>query len=128
VVNAALSYAHCERLAREHYENFPVASHVLPARMRPHIAAIYAFARTADDFADQPGIPDPERLRLLDDWLTRLTARESDLAPDDHVFRALHQTMRLCNLPFELFEDLLSAFRQDVTKKRYADWAEVMDY
>ena len=52
----ARAYAHCERLAREHYENFPVASRLLPAAMRPHIAAIYAFARTADDYADEPGI------------------------------------------------------------------------
>jgi squalene synthase HpnC len=59
----AEAYAYCETLARAHYENFPVASHLLPAAMRPHIAAIYAFARTADDFADDPGIPDSERFR-----------------------------------------------------------------
>ncbi len=64
----ARAYAHCERLAREHYENFPVASRLLPAAMRPHIAAIYAFARTADDYADEPGIAPAERLRLLDAW------------------------------------------------------------
>ncbi len=66
-------YARCQRLAREHYENFPVASLLLPSAMRPHIAAIYAFARTADDFADEPGVPDADRLRQLDDW--RATAR-----------------------------------------------------
>ena len=59
----ARAYAHCEQRAREHYENFPVASRLLPAAMRPHIAAIYAFARTADDFADEPGIAADERLR-----------------------------------------------------------------
>ena len=125
-MTAALSYAYCERLAREHYENFPVASRLLPAPMRPHVAAIYAFARTADDFADEPGIADAERLRLLDDWSARLHSPRS--AQDDHVFRALHATIAAYGLPLSLFDDLLSAFRQDVTKKRYADWAEVMDY
>jgi hydroxysqualene synthase len=128
VVSAARSYAYCETLAREHYENFPVASRLLPASMRPHIAAIYAFARTADDFADEPGLADPERLRRLDDWLMRLRARGDAIAPDDHVFRALHETIRVRQLPLSLFEDLLSAFRQDVTKRRYADWPDVMDY
>ena len=122
----AASYAYCEQLVREHYENFPVASRLLPAPMRPHIAAIYAFARTADDFADEPGIADPERLRRLDDWLVRLRAQGT--APNDHVFIALHHTIRVHQLPLTLFEDLLSAFRQDVTRKRYADWPELFDY
>src|SRR5918995_745068 len=68
------AYAECERIARTHYENFPVASWLVPARMRPHIAALYAFARTADDFADEGRRPDDERLRLLDDWQNRLHA------------------------------------------------------
>ena len=127
-VDEKASYAFCEELARRHYENFPVASRLLPARMRPHVAAIYAFARTADDFADEPGLVDAERLRRLDDWQMRLRAPASEIARDDHVFRALHRTIRVCGLPRSLFEDLLSAFRQDVTKKRYADWSEVLDY
>ncbi len=137
----ARAYAYCQQLAREHYENFPVASHLLPAAMRPHVAAIYAFARTADDYADEPGIAAPERLRLLDAWGARLSAaagsgRESctgvhDSRPDpalDPVFLALGQTMRDCRLPVTLFEDLLSAFRQDVTTTRYQTWAGVLDY
>ena len=66
------AYAHCERTAREHYENFPVASRLLPKAVRPHIAAIYAFARRADDFADEGGLEPEHRLRLLDDWGRRL--------------------------------------------------------
>ena len=125
----AAAYAHCTRLAREHYENFPVASLLLPAAMRPHIAAIYAFARGADDFADEPG-PDPaERLRLLQDWHRRLHATGSGGSTgDDPIFVALHHTIATCRLPVQLFDDLLSAFMQDVTTRRYATWAEVMDY
>lgn len=135
------AYAHCEQLAREHYENFPVASRLLPAAMRPHIAAIYAFARTADDYADEPGIAPAERLRLLDAWGEQLAATAGsaagpgcesctgihDLRPDP-VFVALGQTIRDRRLPITLFRDLLSAFRQDVTTTRYETWASVLDY
>lgn len=121
----ARAYRHCEQLARAHYENFPVASRLLPPAMRPHIAAIYAFARAADDFADEPGRDPAERLRLLDDWGARLRAAESSTDP---VFMALSNTMRQHRLPLQLFEDLLSAFRQDVTTTRYATWTDVLDY
>ena len=132
----ARAYAHCERRARQHYENFPVASRLLPAAMRPHIAAIYAFARTADDYADEPGIATDERLRLLDAWGEQLAAVGSDRdcpleatkPRSDPVFVALAQTIRNCRLPVTLFEDLLSAFRQDVTTTRYDTWASVLDY
>ena len=131
--DAALAdeYAYCARLAHEHYENFPVASWMLPKAMRPHIAAIYAFARTADDFADEPGLATDERLRRLDDWGARLqlaAASPERLPSGDAVFRALGHTIRQCDLPIALFEDLLSAFRQDVTKTRYATWSDVLDY
>ncbi len=134
----ALAYAYCQRVARAHYENFPVASLLLPARMRPHIAAIYAFAREADDFADEPGIPDAERFRLLDAWqglleqgawhLSAQGAARLEVARAEYVFLALHDTIRECRLPVPLFQDLLSAFRQDITTKRYATWTDVLDY
>jgi squalene synthase HpnC len=127
------AYARCRRFAREHYENFPVASYLLPARMRPHIAAIYAFARTADDVADEPGMADVDRLRRLDDWRGRL--ERAGVAPhrepeddDGQIFVALSHTIRECRLPLSLFHDLLSAFRQDVVQKRYATWDDVLDY
>jgi hydroxysqualene synthase len=128
----AAAYAYCERVAREHYENFPVASRLLPAAMRPHIAAVYAFARRADDFADEPGMPDAERLRLLDAWEARL-AGDSRIALPGHlgadpIFRALARTIESCRLPRSLFTDLLDAFRQDVTTSRYRNWAELLDY
>lgn len=123
------AYDHCERLARSHYENFPVASVLVPARMRRHVAAIYAFARTADDFADEPSRPPELRLQLLDDWGERL--HRSVAAPpgsNDPIFTALRDTMVRCALPVDLLEDLLSAFRQDVTVTRYETWDDVLDY
>lgn len=120
------AYAFCEKLAREHYENFPVASLLLPAKMRPHIAAIYAYARTADDIADEPGRDPGERLRLLAEFRARLYA--TDRAADDHIFVALRDTMDRCDLPVQLLDDLLSAFEQDVSVHRYETWAAVHDY
>jgi phytoene synthase len=146
-----LAYDACLRLARDHYENFPVASRLLPRALRKHVAAIYAFARTADDFADEPGRETEDRLKRLDDWLDRLrTCVPAGSTPDtsalppalsdtgrvargvegtpDPIFLALGHTIRQHDLPLSLFEDLLSAFRQDVTTTRYATWGEVMDY
>jgi squalene synthase HpnC len=121
------AYAFCEKMAAGHYENFPVASVLLPKRMRPHIAAIYAFARTADDIADEPGRQPSERLSLLADLALRLDEAERGSAADP-IFVALADTIERCSLPIGLFHDLLSAFRQDVTVHRYATWADVDDY
>jgi squalene synthase HpnC len=123
-VVTAEAYAVCQRLARSHYENFPVASALVPARMRPHIAAVYAFARTADDFADEGEATPSERLARLDAWEARLDAPPGD----DPVFVAVHDTIDVCRLDPQLFRDLLSAFRQDVTTSRYATWADLLDY
>ena len=132
------AYAYCERLARFHYENFPVASRLLPAPMRPHVAAVYAFARAADDLADE-GVASPaDRRCRLDEWLARLrTALEEGVdanqplrAPEASakILAALTHTIRVCRLPVPLFEDLISAFRQDTTTDRYATWLELLDY
>jgi squalene synthase HpnC len=139
-LNLQQAYDHCEQIAKLHYENFPVASHLLPAKLRPHVAAIYAFARTADDFADEPGHDAGERLRLLRDWRMRLHAtgtgnREpgtgdpgSRIPDPDKVFDALHDTIERFALPLQLFDDLLDAFVQDVGTPRYSTWADVLDY
>jgi phytoene synthase len=128
--SAALSdaYQECERLAREHPENFPVASWLLPQHLRKHVAAIYAFARTADDFADEPGRNSAERLARLDEWQRLLNSRHTRVGGDARLFEALAHTREEFALPVELFEDLLSAFRQDVSKHRYESWDEVFDY
>ncbi|HET7699211.1 MAG TPA: squalene synthase HpnC [Vicinamibacterales bacterium] len=127
----AHAYAYCERLARAHYENFPVASRLLPAAMRPHIAAIYAFARLADDMADEGRRPDTARIQDLERWgarLDRAIAGDADDGPHGEVFVALRHTIEACLLPVPLFHDLLSAFAQDVTVRRYATWDDVLDY
>ena len=122
------AYEHCAAIARSHYENFPVASWLLPSHMRPHIAAIYAFARTADDFADEPGRADEDRLRLLGEWGDMLHAADRGQSVANPIFLALADTIRRCDLPVGLLDDLLSAFRQDVTVRRYAGWTDVLDY
>lgn len=131
VVEAA--YAVCRRLARQHYENFPVASRLLPSSARHHVAAIYAFARIADDFADEGDRPDAARLALLDDWQRRLQKAASGRVEDDGsdasaIFTALGATISRCSLEPQLFVDLISAFRQDVLVKRYETWDELLDY
>jgi phytoene synthase len=130
VTPAALeaAYAHCAAIAARHYENFPVASRLLPRAMRPHIAAIYAFARTADDFADHESRSPAERLRLLSEWRAKLHRTVRGQAEVDPVFIALGATMKARDLPVQLFEDLLSAFEQDVTVHRYDTWDQLFDY
>jgi len=132
VVSAA-AYAACQRLAASHYENFPVASRLLPKPARPHIAAIYAFSRMADDFADEGDVPDAARISALEMWQWRLHEAvagrvEQDGSDTSHVFTALGDTIRRFNLEVQLFEDLLSAFCQDVLVKRYESWDELIDY
>jgi squalene synthase HpnC len=126
------AYHYCLGLTRRHYENFPVASRIVPARLRFPVAAIYAFARTADDFADEGRRNPEERLALLRDYGRRLDTMAAgdpdDSLGDDPVFIALGDACRRHRLPLRLFHDLLDAFSQDVTKKRYADFAEVLDY
>jgi phytoene synthase len=112
----------------EHYENFPVASWLLPPGLRTPIEAIYAFARSADDFADEGERPDAERLALLDGHARALDRIARGERPDEPVFSRLHDAIRAHDLPIGLFHDLLDAFRQDVVKKRYATFEELMDY
>jgi phytoene synthase len=110
------------RVSVGHYENFPVASLLLPARMREPVAIIYRFARTADDFADEGDDPPAQRLAKLDEYRRQL---EAPAAPLLHEVRRI---IREHDLPVQLFRDLLDAFSQDVVKNCYADFAEVLDY
>lgn len=122
------AYRYCEQRARTHYENFPVASWLLPRKVRRPIAVIYAFARNADDFADEGDLNTEERLALLQGYGEKLRQIEAGEALDDPVFIALADVIATHDLPMSLFHDLLSAFAQDVAKKRYSDFAELLDY
>ncbi|HET9580605.1 MAG TPA: squalene synthase HpnC [Usitatibacter sp.] len=112
----------------EHYENFPVASWLLPRALRPPIEAIYAFARGADDIADEGDAPEDERLAGLDRYARALDAIEAGATPSGAPFERIAQAVREHALPVPLLRDLLDAFRQDVLKKRYATYDELLDY
>ncbi|MDJ0890886.1 MAG: squalene synthase HpnC [Gammaproteobacteria bacterium] len=122
------AYRHCRQLARSHYENFPVASLLLPRAVRAPVAVIYAFARTADDFADEGNLPPEERLARLESFGQGLDAALSGRPAGDPVLLATADIIRRHRLAATLFHDLLTAFRMDVTKHRYADFAEVLGY
>lgn len=121
------SFRHCERIAAEHYENFPVASRFIPPHQRKHVAAIYSFARIADDFADEPGMTAAERLELLSQWEKQLLECVGGSAHDP-VFVALSATIGEFQIPVDLFQSLLQAFRSDVVQNRYGTFADVLTY
>jgi squalene synthase HpnC len=118
----------------DHYENFPVASVLLPARLRPAVQAIYAFARSADDVADEGQMPDTQRLAELARYhagLHSIAGQAGGLAHDDPLaglFTRLAQAIQTHQLPLQPFFDLLSAFEQDVSVKRYPHDAALQDY
>jgi phytoene synthase len=111
-----------------HYENFPVASLLLPRTLREPVAVIYRFARTADDIADEGDDPPGPRLARLQEYRLALQGIQSGTATKDPLFRDLDRVAREHGLPLPLFHDLIDAFSQDVVKNRYADFAEVLDY
>lgn len=123
--NLEKAYRHCEKRVRSHYENFPVASWFLPKYIRRPIAVIYAFARTADDIADEGDTQAEQRMQQLHAY-----GQQLDSLTDSHdpVFMALAQVVQEHQLPLQLFHDLLTAFKMDVEKKRYADFAELLCY
>ncbi|MGH7138063.1 MAG: squalene synthase HpnC [Pirellulales bacterium] len=120
------SFAYCRRLAKTHYENFVVASRLLPRRLRQHFANVYAYCRWSDDLADETSTPE-ESLALLEWWEGQLDDCFAGRATHP-VFVALGQTVREFDIPPKPFHDLLSAFRRDQTVQRYETFAELLDY
>ncbi len=112
----------------DHYENFPVASILLPPSVRRPIESIYAFARSADDFADEGSLPDSERLQLLSNYECELDKIEAAAATEHPLFVELGHNVRQFDLPVQLLRDLIDAFKQDVVKTRYENYAELSDY
>jgi squalene synthase HpnC len=120
--------AWCRDLTTTHYENFHVATFFLPAKVRPHFESIYAYCRVSDDLGDEVANP-ATALRLLDTWGQMLDEcydhPERSLHP---VYVALHETIVACDLPRQLFADLLHAFRMDQVKPTYDNWDELLEY
>src|SRR5213593_2012345 len=128
-VEVAAAYAHCTRIARTHYENFTIGSWLLPRGLRADLAAVYAFARGADDLADEG--PDEGRLARLATWETKLLACARDPAvADDPVFLALGHTIARHDLPVGALRDLLAAFRRDAAgeTRAFATFGDVLAY
>ncbi len=119
------AFAHCAGRVRAHYENFPVGL-LVPKDRRPYVHALYAFARAADDFADEP-MYEGMRGAKLDEWERRLHEAYAGRA-EDPIFLALGETVRRLGIPRDLLLDLLSAFRQDTVKSRYETWDELLEY
>ena len=116
-------------MAVDHYENFPVGSVLVPRRLRKPIHAIYAFARTADDYADEGGADNATRLAQLQALSDELVLIEQGKRPVTALMQRLQdEAIAPFALPTSLFEDLLSAFRQDVVQKRYQEFAGLVDY
>ena len=126
------AYDKCTQLAHSHYENFPVAK-MVPKHLQKHIAAVYAFARTADDIADEQhdtiAEDSPVRVQNLEKFESQLDLPDNQRDPQwNWIFTACDNTIAEFNIPKQLFRDLVSAFKQDVIKKRYSDFDELKDY
>lgn len=115
-------------LANTHYENFPVASVLLPSHLREPIGLIYSFARQADDFADEGELSVEQRQTLLNGFRDELDLLRAYIKPQTAFFSTLGQMMAKWQLPIKPFYDLIDAFSQDVVKTRYANYGEVLDY
>jgi squalene synthase HpnC len=122
------AYARCLQLAHDHYENFPTASRIVSKTHRDATAAIYSFARRADDIADEGSKPDHQRIKELDEFSEMLAMIAAGLQPDDDTFIALQDTISRYQLPLLPFEKLLTAFKMDVSKKRFANFDEILFY
>jgi squalene synthase HpnC len=122
------AFAWCERLARSHYENFPVGSRLIPREIRPHFFSIYAYSRAADDIADEGGLASEERVELLDDWERQLKGVYQGDEAEHPIFVALGETVRRCKLPIEPFQNLLKAFRMDARNEGFATTTDLLYY
>jgi len=122
------AYQHCLDIARNHYENFPTASKLLRADLRPAVAAIYAFARHADDLADEGDAAADTRIKQIDAWETLLERCERDESINHPIFMALGDAIRKHNLPIDELHNLLIAFRMDVTIHAYSSFDELLFY
>lgn len=124
--NLSDSFQYCERLAKKHYENFPVGSLLIPKKIRPYVWALYAFARRADDFADEE-MAEQDRLPSLDAWQD-LLEQSQKVRVNHPVFLAVRETQRKFQIPTQLLTDLIKAFKMDVTIKRHPTFKHLLYY
>lgn len=121
------AYNKALKLAKSHYENFPVVSFLIPGNLKKHIAIIYWFARTADDIADESELSEGLKLEKLNELELNLNKSLRKDAVNEY-FLALVHTIKKCNLTVKYFSDLLCAFKQDVIKSRYKNYDELLSY
>jgi squalene synthase HpnC len=117
-----------QNMSVNHYENFPVASILMPARLKPAVVAVYAFARTADDIADEGDATPEQRYAALDQYDTELINIQTNIASQNKLFQTLGIIIRKHQLPISAFHDLISAFKQDIVTKRYQTYHDLLDY
>lgn len=115
-------------LAQTHYENFPVASLLLPPHLRHAVTVIYQFAREADDIADEGNASEAQRLQALQAYEDELLLIQAYIRPSQPLFVELQQVIKSHHLDVQWLLDLINAFKQDVVKTRYASFEEVLDY
>lgn len=127
------AFIHCEKITKAHYENFPVASFLIPQEKRKYVYAVYSFARYADDIADS-AILSPEQklksLNFLEEELDRVLNNELENLHKEtkYIFRALYKTLNDLNIPSEELRNLLKAFKQDSVKDKYDTFEELLEY
>ena len=126
-LDQAACYRYCEALCRAHRHNFPIASFFARSTLRQHIFAIFAFARVADDFADEPAY-EGRRARELDRWEELLHATYRGHPPEHPVFLALAETVKRFDLPITELAQLMSGYRTDLETRRYPTWNELRSY
>jgi hydroxysqualene synthase len=122
------AYLYCNKIATEHYENFPVGSLLFPKEKRKYIYCIYSFARTADDIADSDKFSEIEKINGLNELDRKLDSIEKGDYVGDEIFIALKDTMNSLDIPVQEFKDLLTAFKQDAIKQRYKKFKELLEY
>lgn len=121
------AYLSAFKYAHSHYENFPVVSRFLPKSIRKHVAVVYQFARQADDIADEGALLSTERIKKLEEYEQHLNDSLNNKSINE-FWGALAETIKIRKLTVHHFYDLLSAFKQDVIKKRYENFDEILDY
>lgn len=112
----------------EHYENFPVASFLLPKHLRPAVETVYTFARNADDFADEGDFTNEERIQKLNEYQHELDKIARQEQSEQGLFIRLRQHIQAFQIPLDCFYDLLSAFKQDINTTRYPSYADLLNY